>query len=132
MARLKLKYFLVEDCLDLPLLSKLEISKIRAIDELLEINFNFPFYKTSGVYKILFPDGYFYIGKSTNIVKRIWGHLSDAPFNDKPLYKKLLNSNKSEIIILKISQNIDEEKEIILKESSEFMLNIMWNNFNKI
>ena len=106
--------------------------EVEVINELLEINFDFVNIKSSGVYKINFDDGFFYIGKSVNIVRRIWGHLQESKIGDKPLYIKLKNYDKSKIFISKLTDNVDDEKEIILKESSEFMLNIMWNNFNKI
>jgi predicted GIY-YIG superfamily endonuclease len=133
MALLKLKSLILEDFLSLKAckIDEFEGVEIEVLNELLEINFDFVNIKSSGVYKINFNDGFFYIGKSINIVRRIWGHLQESKIGDKPLYIKLKNYDKSKIFISKLTNNLNDEKKIIQKQSSKFMLNIMWNKFSQ-
>lgn len=127
--RMKLKYYLLEDVLDLPSLNRLPYSYISAIDDLLEINFNFPINNTKGCYKIIFPDNSWYIGKSNNIVKRILGHLAEQKSNNK-MYEDLKIFDKKEIIVLKISNKESDEMKMLkihLKNDKGFCYNIRGN-----
>ena len=110
--RMKLKYYLLEDVLDLPSLNRLPYSYISAIDDLLDINFNFPITNTKGCYKIIFPNNSWYIGKSNNIVKRIWGHLAEEKSTNE-MYKDLKEIDKKEIIVLKISNKEADEMKLL-------------------
>ena len=109
--------------------------KIKLIDTLLNINFHFPINSNSGVYKIVFEDGSYYIGKSGNIVKRIWEHLCETiniKYNQK-FYKKLKANIKSkkEIYVLKLSNKQEKEMEFLklhLNIDENLCFNVIGNN----
>ena len=102
-----------------------------AFEMIKEVNFKFEDIYSEGVYKIVLEDGCFYIGKSVNIYRRIFGHLSqsEAYYSDVSLrlYVKLKEADKSKIEIFKLSDNLEDEKNIIIENCSEKMLNTQWN-----
>jgi hypothetical protein len=51
------------------------------VDYYLNIQFHFALLEQAGVYKIIFDNNTWYIGKSKNIVKRIWEHLQKEKSN---------------------------------------------------
>lgn len=127
--RLKLKHYLLEDVIDLQSLFRNSFFKLDTIDDLLNINFNFPINNKGGCYKIIFPDESWYIGKSNNIVKRIWGHLCEQKSNNK-MYKILKEIDKSELIILKLSNKESDEMKLLkqhLKLDKNYCYNIIGN-----
>jgi predicted GIY-YIG superfamily endonuclease len=129
---LKLKYHLLHDIMNLKGAFTVSNKNIDMVDCLLNITFHFPIEKTSGIYKILFEDGSYYIGKSKNIVKRIWEHLCET-FTIKhnhEFYNKLKSELNNEIIVLKLSEDIDKEYEMLnlhLNTYSEYCYNKVGN-----
>ena len=51
------------------------------VDYYLNIEFHFALLEQAGVYKIIFDNNTWYIGKTKNIVKRIWEHLQKGKSN---------------------------------------------------
>jgi predicted GIY-YIG superfamily endonuclease len=126
---MKLKYYLLEDVIDIQSLFRNSFFNLNTIDDLLNINFNFPINNKGGCYKIIFPDDSWYIGKSNNIVKRIWGHLCEQKSNNE-MYKILKEIDKSELIVLKISNKESDEMKMLkihLKNDKNHCYNIRGN-----
>ena len=96
---------------------------INLIDGLMNIRFHFPISECEGVYKIIFEDGSYYIGKSKNIIKRIWEHICETENLKYNLefYSKLKTELNNDIIVLKLSNNtFDEYKMLELNLSTDF------------
>lgn len=90
---------------------------INLIDVLMNVKFHFPITQNEGIYKIVLSNGSWYIGKSKNIIKRIWEHLCssiDATSN-KDFYNYLAKqiAENNEIIVLKLSDNIKDEYKLL-------------------
>jgi excinuclease UvrABC nuclease subunit len=90
---------------------------INLIDVLMNVKFHFPITKNEGIYKIVLKNGSWYIGKSKNIIKRIWEHLcssidakSNKEFYDYLAEEIIINN---EIIVLKLSDNIEDEYKLL-------------------
>ena len=102
-----------------------------AFEMIKEVNFKFEDIYSECVYKIVLEDGCFYIGKSVNIYRRIFDHLSQSERYYSRLslrfYGKLREADKSKIEIFKLSDNLEDEKNIIIENCSEKMLNTQWN-----
>ena len=99
----------------------------------------------SGVYKINLSNGFFYIGKSKNIQKRIAEHIDKAlsyylygtkkhrlPIAEKtykPLSEHILNNQA--IVIELLSNNSDDEKKLIRKYDSDKIINTqLYKNYS--
>ncbi len=82
------------------------------IDYYLNISFHFPLLEQPGVYKIIFSDESWYIGKSKNILKRIWEHLSDNTKSNLEFvaYKNNIIKNNISFTVLKLSDKQEDEK----------------------
>ena len=119
--------------------------KIDLVNALLNIQFHFPLSNNTktGIYKIVFTDNTWYIGKSKNIIKRIWEHLCETlKFNvteykvkisNQSLYEKILLhlENKDKIIVLKLSENTEDEYKMLdlhLLIDNNYCYNIQKNN----
>lgn len=118
-----LKCYLMNDVLKVKTAYPIAKENINLIDALMNIKFHFPICECEGVYKIIFADSSYYIGKSQNIIKRIWEHICEikkAKYNLE-FYAKLNSELNNEIIVLKLSNNtFDEYKMIELNLLSDF------------
>jgi hypothetical protein len=97
--------------------------KIDLVSALLNVQFHFPLCHNtqSGIYKIIFNDDTWYIGKSKNIIKRIWEHLCETlkldvkKISNEAMYQKIFLhlKNKDKIIVLKLSENTEDEYKML-------------------
>ena len=115
---IQLKYYLMNDILQIKNTSyPVKKNSIDMLEALMDINFHFPINNSAGIYKIVLYDGSYYIGKSNNIIKRIWEHLclTMNPKHNKKFYTHLKRNikNKKEIYVLKLSNDINKEYEFL-------------------
>lgn len=118
--------------------------KIDLVSALINVQFHFPLCDNTqtGVYKIIFNDDTWYIGKSKNIIKRIWDHLCQTlkfdvteykvKISNEAMYKKILLhlENQEKIIVLKLSENTEDEYKMLdlhLSIDKNHCYNIMKN-----
>ncbi len=110
-----LKCYILNDILNVKGAIPIPKEDIEMVDALLNMKIHFPLDDSSGVYKIIFSDNSFYIGKSKNIIKRLWEHLCEIknPRANIDFYLKLSNEIKKEINVIKLSDNTDDEYKIL-------------------
>ena len=110
-----LKCYILNDILNVKGAIPIPKEDIEMVDALLNMKIHFPLDDSSGVYKIIFSDNSFYIGKSKNIIKRLWEHLCEIknPRANIDFYLKLSDEIKKEINVIKLSDNTDDEYKIL-------------------
>ena len=101
------------------------------IDYYLTIQFHFALLDQPGVYKIIFQDNTWYIGKSKNILKRIWEHLQKGTSNLEFVEIKQYHiENNIPFIVVKLSDNKEDEIELIklhLSTDNNYSYNKQYN-----
>jgi hypothetical protein len=84
------------------------------VDYYLNIQFHFALLEQAGVYKIIFDNNTWYIGKTKNIVKRIWEHLQKGKSNFEFVEIKQYHiDNNIPFTVLKLSDNEKDEVKLI-------------------
>ena len=84
------------------------------LDYYLNIQVHFALIEQPGVYKIIFDNNTWYIGKTDNIIKRIWEHLQKGKSNFEFVEIKQYHiDNNIPFTVLKLSDNKEDEVKLI-------------------
>jgi hypothetical protein len=110
-----LKCYILNDVLNVKGAVPIPKEDIEMVDALLNIKIHFPLDDKSGVYKIIFSDNSYYIGKSKNIIKRLWEHLCEIknPIHNIEFYTKFKQEVQNEINVIKLSDQPEDEYKML-------------------
>lgn len=129
------KVHIMNDILGIKTAYPIKKEYINLIDVLMNVKFHFPISENEGVYKIILNNGSWYIGRSKNIIKRVWEHLCSSidSKHNRGFYDCLAEEifMNNEIIVLKLSKYQENEYKLLelhLKIDDKHSFNKTKNN----